>query len=85
MCTVNCYNFTGNTSNSGRRRGPTVARSVVLEAVNVDPGSSELPAFVAQVRVISYMHRGILSHPSFAEEPISLTCSLTMFKFVLFF
>lgn len=38
-----------NTSNSGRRRGPTVARSVVLEAVNVDPGSSELPAFVAQI------------------------------------
>jgi len=38
-----------NTSNSGRRHGPTVARSVVLEAVNVDPGSSELPAFVAQI------------------------------------
>ncbi|RCV09615.1 hypothetical protein SETIT_2G043600v2 [Setaria italica] len=38
-----------NASNSGRRRGPTVARSVVLEAVNVDPGSSELPAFVAQI------------------------------------
>ncbi|PUZ68515.1 hypothetical protein GQ55_2G034600 [Panicum hallii var. hallii] len=38
-----------NQSNSGRRRGPTMARSVVLEAVNVDPGSSELPAFVAQV------------------------------------
>ncbi|CAN6213200.1 unnamed protein product [Urochloa humidicola] len=38
-----------NTSNSGRRRGPTVARSVVLEAVNVDPGSSELPAFLAQI------------------------------------
>jgi hypothetical protein len=37
-----------NQSNSGRRRGPTMARSVVLEAVNVDPGSSELPAFVAQ-------------------------------------
>ncbi|KAF8714161.1 hypothetical protein HU200_028172 [Digitaria exilis] len=36
-------------SNSGRRRGPTVARSVVLEAVNVDPGSSELPAFLAQI------------------------------------
>ncbi|CAL5066936.1 unnamed protein product [Urochloa decumbens] len=38
-----------NTSNSGRRRGPTVARSVVLEAINVDPGSSELPAVVAQI------------------------------------
>jgi hypothetical protein len=38
-----------NQSNSGRRRGPTMARSVVLEAVNVDPGSSELPAFVAQI------------------------------------
>ncbi|WVZ61794.1 hypothetical protein U9M48_011611 [Paspalum notatum var. saurae] len=38
-----------NTSNSGRRRGPTVARSVVLEAVNVDTGNSELPAFVAQI------------------------------------
>ncbi|CAN6209408.1 unnamed protein product [Urochloa humidicola] len=38
-----------NASNSGRRRGPTVARSVVLEAVNVDPASSELPAFVAQI------------------------------------
>jgi len=38
-----------NQSNSGRRRGPTMARSVVLEAVNVDPASSELPAFVAQI------------------------------------
>ncbi|XP_062194868.1 ubiquitin-like domain-containing protein CIP73 isoform X2 [Phragmites australis] len=38
-----------NTSNSGRRRGPTVARSIVLEAVNVDHGSSELPAFAAQI------------------------------------
>lgn len=49
------YNFTADASNSGRRRGPTVARSVVLEAVNVDPGSSELPAFLAQVIVNSYM------------------------------
>ncbi|KAG2631833.1 hypothetical protein PVAP13_2NG049200 [Panicum virgatum] len=38
-----------NQSNSGRRRGPTVARSVVLEAVNVDPGSGELPAFLGQI------------------------------------
>ncbi|KAJ1287658.1 hypothetical protein BS78_02G027900 [Paspalum vaginatum] len=38
-----------NASNSGRRRGPTVARSVVLEAVNVDSGSGELPTFVAQI------------------------------------
>lgn len=37
-----------NASNSGRR-GPPMPRSVVLEAVNVDPGSSELPAFVAQI------------------------------------
>lgn len=48
--------FTANASNSGRRRGPTVARSVVLEAVNVDPGSSELPAFVAQVILNSCVH-----------------------------
>jgi len=53
---VNFYNFTANQSNSGRRRGPTMARSVVLEAVNVDPASSELPAFVAQVILNSYGH-----------------------------
>jgi len=33
-----------------------MARSVVLEAVNVDPASSELPAFVAQVILNSYGH-----------------------------
>ncbi|XP_062191859.1 ubiquitin-like domain-containing protein CIP73 isoform X6 [Phragmites australis] len=38
-----------NTSNSGSHRSPTVARSIVLEAVNVDRGSSELPAFAAQI------------------------------------
>jgi len=53
---VNFCNFTANQSNSGRRRGPTMARSVVLEAVNVDPASSELPAFVAQVILNSYGH-----------------------------
>ena len=75
---VNFCNFTANQSNSGRRRGPTVARSVVLEAVNVDPGSGELPAFLGQVIFNSYVH------PYLAEEAISLTCGLIMFKFVVF-
>jgi len=81
---VNFYNFTANQSNSGRRRGPTVARSVVLEAVNVDPGSGELPAFLGQVIFNSYVHGDILSYPYLAEEAISLTCGLIMFKFVVF-
>ena len=41
-----------------------MARSVVLEAVNVDPGSSELPAFVAQVRV-NFLHALRRSVPPF--------------------
>lgn len=61
-----------------------MARSVVLEAVNVDPGSSELPAFVAQVRIIFYMHC-VLSHRSFAEKSISLTYNLIVFKLVFSF
>ncbi|TVU42404.1 hypothetical protein EJB05_08807 [Eragrostis curvula] len=37
-----------NTSDSGRRRGPTVARSIVVEAVNMDHGPSEVPGFAAE-------------------------------------
>jgi hypothetical protein len=49
LLTLNYYNLTANISDSGRHHGPTVARSIVLEAVNVDNGASELPGVAAEV------------------------------------
>jgi hypothetical protein len=51
-------NFIGTTSNPARRRGPTMTRSIVLEAINVGQGS-ELS--VAQVFLVP-MHLYIFSY-----------------------
>ncbi|KAK3121522.1 hypothetical protein QOZ80_8BG0655230 [Eleusine coracana subsp. coracana] len=53
-----------NTSESGRRRGPTVARSIVVEAINVDHGASELQGVAAEI-----------AHRLFGGVPISMQSS----------
>jgi hypothetical protein len=73
LFTSKCQNLTAAASNSARRHGPTVARSIVLEAVNLDQGSEF--SSIAQVNL-----HALYIVPVLIQEPLYLKMTEVLLK-----